>query len=71
MSIYFIYPWVYINNEETIHGHNTLSCYNFDKLIQKVAFIRVDEDGEPERSPEFTRTYHEMNIVVYRTGGYA
>ena len=35
----------------------------------KVAFIRVDEDGALARSSEFMKTCHNMNIVVQTTGG--
>ena len=38
---------------------------------KKVAFIRVDEDGELSRSSEFMKTCHNMNIIVQTTGGYA
>ena len=37
----------------------------------KVAFIRVDEDGALSRSSEFMRRFHNMNIIVQTTGGYA
>ena len=37
----------------------------------KVSFIRVDEDGALERSSEFMKTCHNMNIIVQTTGGYA
>ena len=36
---------------------------------KKVSFIRVDEDGALDRSSEFMRTYHSMNIIVEITGG--
>ena len=36
----------------------------------KVAFIRVDEDGALERYSESMRTYHNMNIIVQTTGRY-
>ena len=38
---------------------------------KKVALIRFDEDGALERSSEFTKTRHNMNITVQNTGGYA
>ena len=37
----------------------------------KVAFIRVDEDGAPARSYEFMKTFYNMNIIVQTTGGYS
>ena len=38
---------------------------------KKVAFIRVDKDGALARSSEFTKTCHNMNIIVQTTGRYA
>ena len=38
---------------------------------KKVAFTRVDEDGELSRSYEFMKTCHNTNIIVQNTGGYA
>ena len=35
----------------------------------KVAFIRVDEDGALARSSEFMDKCHNMNIIVQNTGG--
>ena len=35
---------------------------------KKVAFIQVDEDGALERSSEFIKTCHNMNIIVQTTG---
>ena len=35
----------------------------------KVAFIRVDEDGELAISSGFMRKCHKMNIIVQNTGG--
>ena len=37
---------------------------------RKVAFIRVDDDGALEKSTEFMRTCHNMNIIVQTTGAY-
>ena len=37
----------------------------------KVAFIRVYEDGALARSSEFIKTCHNMNIILQNTGGYA
>ena len=37
----------------------------------KVALIRVDEDGALEKSSEFIKTCHNMNIIFNNTGGYA
>ena len=37
----------------------------------KVSFIRVDEDGALARSSGCMKTYHNMNIIVHTTGGYA
>ena len=34
----------------------------------KVAFILGDEDGSIERSSEFMKTCHKMNIIVQNTG---
>ena len=36
---------------------------------KKFASIRVDEDGALDRSSEFMRTCHNMNIIVQTTGG--
>ena len=36
---------------------------------KKVPLIQVDRDGPLERSSEFTKTYHDMNIIVQTTGG--
>ena len=38
---------------------------------KKVAFIRVDEDGELVRCSEFIKTCHNMNIMVQNIGGNA
>ena len=38
---------------------------------KKLAFIRVDEDGELARSLEFIKTHQNTNIIVQTTGGYA
>ena len=38
---------------------------------EKVAFIRVDEDGALSRSSEFMKTCHNMNIIVQTAGAYA
>ena len=38
---------------------------------KKVAFIRVDEYGALARYSVFMKTYHNMNIIVQTTGGYA
>ena len=35
----------------------------------KVAFIRVNEDGALARPSEFMKTCHNMNIIVQTTGG--
>ena len=35
----------------------------------KVAFVRVDEDGALARHYEFMNTCHNMNIIVHTTGG--
>ena len=37
----------------------------------RVAFIRVDEDGLLERSSEFMKTVHNMNMIFQTIGGYA
>ena len=37
----------------------------------KVAFVRVDEDGALSRSYEFMKTCHNINIIVQNIGGYA
>ena len=36
---------------------------------KKVAFIRVDEYGAPEKSSGFMKTYHNMNTIAQTTGG--
>ena len=41
------------------------------KSNKKVALVRVDGDGAVARSSEFMKTYHNMNIIVQTTGGYA
>ena len=41
----------------------------FKKKYNKVAFIRVNEEGELARYSEFIRTYHNTNIIVQTTGG--
>ena len=38
---------------------------------KKVVIIRVDEDGALSRSSDFTKTCHNMNIIVQTKGGYA
>ena len=38
---------------------------------KKVAFIRVDKHGALARSSEFMKKYHNINIIVQTTGGYA
>ena len=35
----------------------------------KVALIRVDEDGALEKSSEFIKTCHNINIIVQTTDG--
>ena len=37
---------------------------------KKVAFTQVYKDGALERSSEFMKTCHKMNIIVQNTGGY-
>ena len=37
----------------------------------KAALIQVDEYVALEKSSKFMRTYHNMNIIVQATGGYA
>ena len=41
----------------------------FRNQDKKVAFIWVDEDGALERSSEFMKTCHDMNIIFQTTGG--
>ena len=36
---------------------------------KKFAFIRVDENGALARSSKYTKTCHNMNIIVQTTGG--
>ena len=41
------------------------------KQDHKVALIQVEEGGALEKSSEFMRTCHDMNIIVQTTDGYA
>ena len=52
--------------------HPSLDTLNFFVTTlrnqdKKVVFIRVDEDGAPGISYEFTKSFHSMNIIVHTT----
>ena len=62
-------PFVFLPRSK----HQTLNTLKFFITIlrnqdKKVSFIQVDEDGALARSSEFTRTCHNMTIVVQTKG---